>query len=76
MTREQLATILWAYAGAPEASGELDFADSDKVSAYAVTPLLWAKHRGIMGGKPGNLIDPKGTATRAEIATIFSNFIR
>ena len=76
VTREQLATILWAFDGAPEQSGELDFADADKVSAYAVQPLLWAKNKGIIGGKPGNLADPQGTATRAEIATIFSNYIQ
>ena len=75
-TREQLATILWAYEGAPEQSGELNFADAGKVSAYAVQPLLWAKKEGIIGGKPGNLADPQGTATRAEIATIFSNYMK
>ena len=76
VTREQLATILWAFEGAPEQSGELSFADADKVSAYAVNAMLWAKKEGILGGKPGNLADPQGTATRAEIATIFSNYMK
>jgi|GEM_PF-1074051 len=76
VTREQLATILWAFEGAPEQSGELSFADADKVSAYAVNAMLWAKKEGLIGGKPGNLADPQGTATRAEIATIFSNYMK
>jgi hypothetical protein len=76
VTREQLATILWAFEGAPEQSGELSFADADKVSSYAVNAMLWAKKEGIIGGKPGNLADPQGTATRAEIATIFSNYMK
>ena len=76
VTREQLATILWAFEGAPEQSGTLSFADADKVSSYAVQALLWAKKKGIIGGKPGNLADPQGTATRAEIATIFSNYMK
>ena len=76
VTREQLATILWAFEGAPEQSGTLSFADADKVSSYAVQALLWAKKEGIIGGKPGNKVDPQGTATRAEIATIFSNYMK
>ena len=76
VTREQLATILWAFEGAPEQSGTLSFADADKVSSYAVQALLWAKKKGIIGRKPGNLADPQGTATRAEIATIFSNYMK
>ena len=76
VTREQLATILWAFEGAPEQSGELSFADADKVSSYAVNAMLWVKKEGILGGKPGNLADPQGTATRAEIATIFSNYMK
>ena len=77
ITREQLATILWAYEGAPEITGStLDYADKDKIEGYAINAILWAKAEGILGGKPGNLIDPKGLATRAEIATIFSNFIK
>jgi hypothetical protein len=76
VTREQLATILWAFEGAPKQEGTLRFADADKVSEYAVQALLWAKKEGIIGGKPGNLVDPQGTATRAEIATIFSNYMK
>ena len=76
VTREQLATILWAYEGAAAQEGELDFADAARVSDYAVQALLWAKKEGIIGGKPGNLADPQGTATRAEIATIFSNYMK
>ena len=76
VTREQLATILWAFEGAPAQEGTLRFADADIVSEYAVQALLWAKKEDIIGGKPGNLADPQGTATRAEIATIFSNYMK
>ncbi len=76
VTREQLATILWAYEGAPQQRGTLSYADAKQVSSWAIAPLLWAKNEGIIGGKPGNLADPKGTATRAEIATTFSNYMR
>ena len=76
VTREQLATILWAYEGAPQMSGTLDYADAASVHDYAVSALLWAKEQGIMSGKLDNKIDPLGTATRAEIATVFSNFVK
>ncbi|MBQ2094824.1 MAG: S-layer homology domain-containing protein, partial [Firmicutes bacterium] len=76
VTREQLATILWAYAGAPAQEGTLTYADAAKVHDYAKAALLWAKEEGILSGKPGNKVDPLGTATRAEIAAVFSSFAK
>ena len=76
ITREQLATILWSREGAPAQEGTLDFADADKVSSYAVDALIWAKANNIFAGKPGNIVDPQGKATRAEIATIFSKYMQ
>lgn len=76
VTREQLATILWAFEGSPAVTGQIGFADAGTISDWAQQPMLWAKLEGILGGKPGNLADPKGTATRAEIATIFSNYMK
>ena len=40
------------------------------ISSWAVDHIKWAVGHQIMAGKPGNLIDPKGTATRAEMATM------
>ena len=76
VTREQLATILWAFEGSPAVTGQIGFADAGTISGWAQQPMLWAKLEGILGGKPGNLADPQGTATRAEIATIFSNYMK
>lgn len=76
VTREQLATILWAYASAPAQEGQLNYADAAKVHDYAKAALLWARAEGILSGKPGNLADPQGTATRAEIATVFANYMK
>lgn len=76
VTREQLATILWAFEGSPAVTGQIGFADAGTISDWAQQPMLWAKLEGILGGKPGNLADPQGTATRAEIATIFSNYMK
>lgn len=75
VTREQLAMFLYAYSGAPEASADLSaFADGAKVSSWAVDAVEWAVSRHLISGKSGNLLDPQGTATRAELAQILMNF--
>lgn len=75
ITREQLATMLYRYAGKPEAEGTgKTFADSDKISAWAVDAMDWAVKSGVLSGKGGDLLDPTGTATRAEAAQIIMNF--
>lgn len=75
VTREELATMLrafTAYSNADtNANGSVDgFADAATISGWAVDHIKWAVGHQIMAGKPGNLIDPKGTATRAEMATM------
>ena len=51
-----------------------EFADYDDISDWALTAMDWMVNAGLMGGKPGNVLDPAGTATRAEVATILRNF--
>lgn len=75
ITREQLAVMLWRYAGSPAASGTLNsFSDQGKVSGYAVDALRWAVETGILSGKGNGILDPKGKATRAEAATMLYHY--
>lgn len=75
ITREQLALMLYNYAGKPAVSNQtLTFADKDKVSDYAQTAIGWAVENGILSGKTGNMLDPQGTATRAEAAQMIMKF--
>ena len=75
VTREQLAAILYRYAGKPVVGGESKtFADSDQISSWAVEAMDWAVKSGVLSGKGGDLLDPTGTATRAEVAQILMNF--
>ena len=75
VTREQLATILWRYAGKPEAKADLsDFADVDNISGYALDAMNWAVEAGILAGDNGNL-KPTANATRAEFATMIMRFL-
>ena len=76
ITREQLAVMLWRYAGSPAATNkELHFNDADEASGYALEALRWAVENGVMSGKGGGSLDPKGLATRAEAAQMLKNLI-
>ena len=74
VTREQIAAILWRAEGSPDAGAGADFADEDQIASYASTAVDWVRASGIMGGKENNRFDPKGNATRAEVATILMNY--
>ena len=79
VTREQLAAILYRYAqykkydvsGANSLDG---YTDAQSVSSYAVPALQWANAAGIVTGKSGSKLDPKGNATRAEVAAMLMRF--
>ena len=76
ISREQLAVMLYRYAGSPEVSGtELDFTDADKISGYAKEAMAWAVENHILQGKGNGVLDPKGDATRAETAQMLLNFV-
>lgn len=76
ITREQLAAILWRYAGRPASPNLLlPFSDADQISPWAAAPLRWAVERGIVSGKGSGVLDPQGTATRAEAAQMLKNFL-
>ncbi|MFC5404680.1 S-layer homology domain-containing protein [Cohnella soli] len=80
VTREQLVTLLYRYAQHTNlditVTGDLsDFADKDKISDWATVSMKWAIGKGIISGKGNGLLDPSGTATRAEIAAILMRFL-
>ena len=74
ITREQLVTMMYRYAGSPKADGKLDsFSDSASVSTYAADAMQWAVANGIVNGSNGKL-NPQDNATRAEVAAILMRF--
>lgn len=79
ITREQLARMLYAHAGTPAVSGDLNgFADSAAVSGWAKDSVIWATSSHIINGVRMNnalYISPKGNATRAEAATMMKNYL-
>ncbi|MBE6944684.1 MAG: hypothetical protein E7459_01175 [Ruminococcaceae bacterium] len=76
ITREQIATILYRYAGAEEVEEDAlaDFADADKVNAYAVDAMNWAVSVDLINGMDDATLAPQGNATRAQIATILMRY--
>lgn len=77
ITREQLAVILWRYAGQPTSNASLTgFTDIGKASDYTLTALQWAVEKGIISGKGNGTLDPTGNATRAEVAQMLMNYFK
>jgi hypothetical protein len=78
ITREQIVSILWRYAGSPETENcntLKQFNDYIDISEYAKSALAWAYEEGIISGKGNKNLDPKGIATRAEVAKILSSYL-
>lgn len=76
VTREQLVTMLYRFAGSPAVSGTLSFGDAHEVSDWARDAMLWATQSGILTGMDGNLLAPGASAERAQVAAIFARFLR
>lgn len=81
ITREQMAVILFRYAqykGYDVSIGEdtniLSYADVNEIGEYAIPAMQWACGSGLINGVTGNALDPKGTASRAEAATLLMRF--
>lgn len=80
ITREQLAAILYRYAeyNDYDVSGRDDlseFTDRSSISGYALDAMRWAVDEGLITGITDTTIEPQGTATRAQAATMFMRFM-
>ena len=76
VTREQLVTILWRFCGKPEGLSDLSgFTDAGSVSSWAEEAFRWAAGAGIIGGRPGGILDPNAAVSRAEAAQILMRYL-
>lgn len=76
ITREQMVTMLYRYAGSPSVNGNLSgYADASTVSGYAADAMAWAVGSGIISGTSATTLSPQGSATRAQVATILMRFV-
>lgn len=74
ITREQLAVMLWNYYGSPTVTNtELNFTDKNKISGFAMDAMRWAVDKGILSGCGNGRLEPKGLASRAQVAQVLLN---
>ena len=75
ITREQLAAMLYRYAGEPSVSADLSaYTDIVDISPYASKAVEWCVAKGILSGKSATRLAPQDTATRAECAAMLQRF--
>ena len=81
INREQMAVIMANYAkklgyDLPKTLRAVTFADNAQISSWAKDAVKAMQQAGILAGKANNCFDPKGTATRAEVATVLRRFVK
>ena len=80
LTREQFATILYRYAKMKGLgftgtwAFQLSFDDASEVSDWAYEAICWMTMQGIINGVGDNKLSPKGSATRAQVATMLMRY--
>lgn len=79
ITREQFAVILYRYAqhcgySTSANSTLVGYADSNKISSYALTAMRWACGAGLFEGDERANLNPQGQTTRAAAAKLLMTF--
>ena len=75
LTREQLAAMLWRYAGSPSATADMSgYTDADSISDWAQQAMTWCVEQGIIGGTTSTTLSPQGEGTRAQVAAMLQRF--
>ena len=80
ISRQELAAILYKYSSVTKkdvtSAGNVDtFKDKAEIASWALTQMKWAVGQGLLSGMGNNTLAPKGTATRAQLATIIKAFV-
>lgn len=74
ISRQQLAVVLYRYAGSPSASYAHAFPDGHLVADYAADAMAWAVESGIINGRADGTLAPTGRATRAQVAAMVQRY--
>ena len=74
VTRQQVAAILWRWAGSPDASGE-DYPDESSISPYARTAVDWSRANNIIAARSEGRFEPQSSASRVEIASALYQYM-
>lgn len=76
VTREQMAAILWRYAGNPAAGSAPGYEDNAEIASYAKEAVAWASANNIIAPVSEEYFAPKGQATRAQIAAALMGYMQ
>ena len=76
VSREQMTTILWRYAGSPPAERAADYNDEAAIASYAAAAVDWASVNDIVAPLSTGVFSPKSDATRAHVAAALMNYSR
>ena len=74
VTRQDMATIFYRYAGSPEVDNEGSYDDENAISDYADAAVDWASANGMVSALSGNVFAPQTSAARAQIAVALMNY--
>lgn len=79
LTREQMVTMLFGYAGREETLSGSDgalagYQDQASVSGWARAAMAWAVSSGVISGTSATTLAPQKIGTRAEVATVLMQF--
>lgn len=79
VTRQEFAQMMYNYAAYKDydlsAKGDLSqFTDGDSVQEWAVTAMSWANGNALINGHDDGTLEPGGTTTRAQAASILMRF--
>ena len=79
VSRQELAAFLYRYAeykgyDVSKIADLSQYADAGKIGSWALTNVMWAVGNGIITGTSADTLNPTGTASRAELATMFNRF--
>lgn len=72
VSREQMVTILWRYAGCPmlmDDTGLTQFSDGAKISDFARPAMAWAHQKGLISTVEHGVLAPRGAVTQAAAET-------
>ncbi len=76
ITRQEIVTMLYRYAGSPAVSGSLIFGDSSVISSWARSAVQWANSIGVITGYPNGNFGPVEATTRGEMAAIVQSYMQ
>ena len=76
ITRQEIVTMLYRYAGSPAVSGSLIFGDSSVISSWARSAVQWANSIGVITGYPNGNFGPVDATTRGQMAAIVHRYMQ